>query len=348
MGKRRTVTLDLKLPSDTEETPKDTAEELDLSALIAELPAVSAAISVNRQNEKNPTRWDYCAKIPVPEFDLDSIKREFGGGVYRCRVIDAKGAFVRGFNFSIDARFQPQPIVGTVQGPGAAAIEAQEWRGMFKDLVMAMIAGRGAVSQTDPLEAGLKIAALVTGAAQHSSPAKEMLDVFLKGMDLAEKRVVPTDSFGSMVHAASPLFSALADNIRAQIEQKRLRQLHPSPAAPAPPAAPTDPTMPPVATGPYAWLAQVGPYVAQLTLLAQADKDPALYADLVLDQLPEPVYEAIAESAKDPRFVEEVVNRVPEARMYSAWFRQFLTHLRDGLLEPEEPPPPTNGHREES
>lgn len=332
MAKHQRVEIDLKLPEEKPEGPSD------LDALVAELPTSSSVMVIQRRNDKNPSQWDHCVKISVSDFEIEGFKREFGGGVYRAYVRDTKNQLVKQLTFSIDARFLPQSF-NAAPGPGAQAIalqeEAAENRKLLRDLLMAL-AGRPA-PQSSGLDDAIKLLAVMRDGSGAGASTRDLLAMFQQGMQLAGDR--PSDAFGGVVSAASPLLNAIAKNLEVQVEERRQRMLGAGPARPA------DAPAAGVPAGPYAWLAKVQPYFGQLVQLAKLDKDPELYADVILDQLPEEFVPELEEAAKDPAFVSEVLNRVAEARMYRGWFEPFLVRLRTQLLE-EEPPAVENGNRQ--
>lgn len=350
MAKGRKVTVDLRLP--TEEEGRTTGDDLD--ALLAELPAAAASITLSRRNDKNPTQWDYCTKIPVNEFDLEAVKREFGGGIYRGQVKQGTGQMVRQFTFSIESRFVPQAFQQPAAGPGAQAIalqeEAMENRKLFRDLLLALAARPAGGND---LDTAIKLATLLKGdSTSGGATVRDLLAMFQQGMQLGADRQPLSDSFGGVVSAASPLLNAIAKNLEAQVEERRRVLGGGAPVRESSVQGPLSPAGGPPRTesgpvsGPYSWLGKVQPYFAQLVNLAKLDKDPELYADVVLDQLPDEFVAELEEAAKDPAFVQEVLSRVSEARMYRGWFEAFLTRLRAQLLDEDQPSANGNGHRE--
>lgn len=339
MAKRKATTVTLTLPGGK------TVEELDLSEIEAQLPDRSAQVQLYRQDDEEPTKWNYVGRMGASEFSLEAVKEEYGGGDYRGHLLDKDGKFTgTRFPFSIDRRAVPRSERGQ-QGNGISgnlAEELAEAREFQKTLLLSILTGKMSqpASSTDPMEMAVKIAELTTRQSPAALGASEVIKLLREGMALgADRPAAAADSMGAMVQAAAPLFGALATRI-TQVNQSR--QVSPGPAAPAAPPAPSVPDMSPaMPTGPYAWLEHVRPYVPQLVAMAQAGKDPVILVDFVLDQLPDQFVDDMELAAKDARFVEEVLQRIPEARMQAPWFTAFLTELRKALLE--DPSQQTNG-----
>lgn len=61
-----------------------------------------------RLERKGPTDqvYQYVSTFPIESFDIDHIKKTFGGGDYYARTFRANGQMYKPFNFSIDYRFK--------------------------------------------------------------------------------------------------------------------------------------------------------------------------------------------------------------------------------------------------
>lgn len=78
------------------------------------------------------TGHSYCTKIKVQEFDIEFVKKTFGGGDYICQCFRANGQLGRRFTFSIDARFKgsldttDRGVMGVAQDNGSAMVKMVE------------------------------------------------------------------------------------------------------------------------------------------------------------------------------------------------------------------------------
>lgn len=64
-------------------------------------------IRIERRGEMDD-KFAYVAKIPAESFDMDRIKKMYGGGEYYCRTFRANGQMYKTFGFSIDHRIRGQ------------------------------------------------------------------------------------------------------------------------------------------------------------------------------------------------------------------------------------------------
>jgi hypothetical protein len=103
----------------------------------------------------------------------------------------------------------------------------------------------------------------------------------------------------------------------------------PPAATPRPPAAeaPVDPNMP-------AWFAHLKPHLPVLLNWAKMGKDPGLYAEVLLDNIPESGIFEIRAASLDPQFVDKTLAVLPMFRPYSAWATQMLTNIKELLSQP--------------
>ncbi len=75
-----------------------------------------------RLSRRGPSEnsFSYVTKIKAAEFDIDFVKKVFGGGDYHGQTFRANGQMYKKFEFSIDARFQ-----GTIELPKGGQISGQ-------------------------------------------------------------------------------------------------------------------------------------------------------------------------------------------------------------------------------
>lgn len=106
-----------------------------------------------------------------------------------------------------------------------------------------------------------------------------------------------------------------------------------SPATPPANGAPAS-ALPPTAPS---WVFHVQPYLSQILAWARAGKDPALYAEVILDNLNEAALVELRAAVQDPGFVDKALAVLPMFQPHSAWATQVLTNIRDLVLAPEEP-----------
>lgn len=124
-----------------------------------------------------------------------------------------------------------------------------------------------------------------------------------------------------------------------------------APAAPPPnvgagggaPIQPTD-----IPTGDSQMLAQLKPQIDQLVAMATQGADPVAAADLVFDQvflspqLPEQIFEQLADFVDNEKFLSYVTTMNPAAKPHAAWFESFKTQIVQRLNVEDEAAPAEN------
>lgn len=77
----------------------------------------------------NTTNFAYCAKIPIDLFQVDSLAVRYGGGTYRCQVVNALGQYGKSFTIDIDPR-----IKGEIDQPSTQTQDPLQTMRAFKEL----------------------------------------------------------------------------------------------------------------------------------------------------------------------------------------------------------------------
>jgi hypothetical protein len=190
-------------------------------------------------------------------------------------------------------------------------------------------------------------AALAPAAEQ-----KDPMDYLIKGIELANELrgdggtgSTVMDVLRDGVKALGPHLGTLAANAQANGAPPGMLPTAPGPGAPIPRHLPTMPSgaMPPP-PGPVPGVTpQEGPpmfagiqnamfrkYVAMLVDKAAADADPALYAELILDNAP---FELIEGFLQRPELAAELARFDPRVLQFRAWFGELETSLRQMIAD---------------
>lgn len=124
------------MPPDDE--PQITAQEQEENESYQQITDMLKANDLEggtiRINRRGPgeTSHSYCTKIKVQEFDIEFVKKTFGGGDYLCQCFRANGQLGRRFSFSIDARFKgsldtsDRGVMSAAQDNGSAMVKMVE------------------------------------------------------------------------------------------------------------------------------------------------------------------------------------------------------------------------------
>lgn len=197
---------------------------------------------------------------------------------------------------------------------------------------------RTAPRDADPVETFARMMTVM----KESGGGNNGAEMFKMVKDLLELRDRVLESAPD---ARSPLESVVRDGIRPalqlmerkmNLDEQRAARIQAGPAAAAatpPAAAPVDVDGDPLAL----FLAQI-PLPARHFLLgcAKGDKDPSLYADLILDQIPEEMYPEIPALLERPDVVDVFCKVVPAFASYRPWFEQLVGALRDAIARDDE------------
>jgi hypothetical protein len=190
-------------------------------------------------------------------------------------------------------------------------------------------------SRRDPVELATEMIDKLTPKGQRDTPAVGALKEVI---ELVKEVVEAKDILGGASVAEPPdPMSRLIDGIMKMVEVTTAR---------VPGAAPGAGTVVPVAPGTALtspggdaaggaqpmWMRMLATYVPRLQKLASEGRDPEMYAEVTVDQIPEGVKGYLREFVARETAVEEVLAAFPQLRTYEVWTRQFFTTVQSILL----------------
>jgi hypothetical protein len=304
----------------------------NIDQFMAELGDSAKAVALTIQDEKDKTRWSYLARIPLDDFSLEVVKEQYGGGRYRGRILDEDNHYMKHghFSFAIDGRFKrpvpdlPETSPPVVPFPAPASATESTALGEMKEVVRqqgeAMIRLMEKIStQPDPLTMVLKVAEVMKPAAQ-SSPSMDLAGmfglfstIFTKGMELAQNSSGEGGYIPVLKELGGPLLGMLTE--RLQKGETALEKARVSGLVAVPPPKPTLDGF-------------VKIYMPQLLTLARMGKDPELYADVMLDQIPEIWLEELVGRVNQPDFVDKLKALYPDVGPFEGWFKKLAEYIR--------------------
>lgn len=351
MAKKKVITTETT-EDDTGELVLETggaADEAGLDASMAamdELRALGGDDVLSWTVVKVPTkpgeRGGYCARYTSGDLSLDTIRETFGGGKYRVRGTDNAGKWVPGASKTIEVMElprAPQPIAPAntpAMGEIAQLIQAMrpsgEGNSQTMQLLMGMIQAQGEMfkaimNRPEPQHSSLaETLALIK--ATRPEGGDSAVNMLVKGLEMGQKL---GGGETGMLDIAREGLSALAPLIAQQAAQPAPQRVL-VPRAPAPVvalpagAAPAAPVSQPVPENnpmlqQLAWLrAQVNTLVIQ----AMRDRDPELYALVLLDNLPPFITEEqLLERLSAPDAVAQLAALDGRVTAHAAWFEAF-------------------------
>lgn len=295
--------------------------------------------------------WGHLGVFPGEEFDVEMVRKLFGGGRYRMQTRGTKEGGGRGWIEGGSAVFSiegPQKLIG--DKPVAAAPNGDSGTGLsplmtmlleserrrsddMNRLVLALVEGRsntpnGGLGLADVLAAARELRGDVPSS---KSIIDGQFEAWSKGMEMGRNIESPpekADSFGSIVRDLAPVvsdaFKAVTANSQSQARRgppPQQRPLPPRPAAPpALPAATTETGEGTMEQGEQPlgresappWLLTVEPFFPLLVGMAQMAFDPDATAEQIVQKIPEgPVSEAMLADVQVAGWVERTLPLLP-------------------------------------
>ena len=327
------TTLDPEAPPSLALLPEEDVGD-DLWRALAELGEQSEKILLHRRYPNG--RYGFVTEFSPPEFSLMRVRDEHGGGDYIAQFVDTKNRMVGKTPFTIDVKPEapkPEPVA-VASGNGHTGFEGiKEILDRQTELIKALAERQ--VPDKDPMDLALKLVEIVTAArGEQTHPFAEMAELFKTGVEIGRGAEGGGDSYWPVVEKFAPaigkvLEAATARENAARGQPRRLPGPSPTPA--------TTPEAPVVLEGP-AWLIHLQPHLPVILSWARAGKDPALYAEVILDNLDPGAEMEVATAAKAPDFVEKTVAALPMFKPYSTWATQVLEEMKLLLLQEDQVP----------
>lgn len=324
----------------------DEEEQEDIEGVISQIADEAATVQIKRWNPApdDPGRpWDYITTVAAREFNLEAVKREYGGGRYKAVTLDRSKKYVKGGThlFNIDKMFKPQllavapppEVTGRIAPPELAALTAKV------DQLAALVQANSSTKET--LDLALKIAAVMGGKAAAGIGPDTVFNIFEKGLEFSRKLGGGDDSGDRdsdddvYATAIKELVRPVASLLQSEVERRAKLRAPVGGRAALPPGGGSEVNAPP-------WVVQLRPFVPQLLTLARENADPELYADVVYDlmerKLPAAQLHIVEEAAQDAAFVDTVVTALPApCAPFKEWFRSLAEHLKAAMTAPPLP-----------
>lgn len=105
---------------DAEIEPEDRVDVDKIKSVLAAQDISGGYVRLQRKGPVDAT-FQYLTKVPVEQFDIDHIKKTFGGGDYKAQTFRANGQMYKPFEFSIDYRFKGAMDEGTMKSLASGA-----------------------------------------------------------------------------------------------------------------------------------------------------------------------------------------------------------------------------------
>jgi hypothetical protein len=272
----------------------------------------------------------YLGALPFDDQLLENVRARFGGGRFGGRVVDSRSKYLARVPTFKVAGAPRDPAADDSARPQSSQQHAPEQLGSIVARAVADALRDRAPAPADPFAQLTQLAAVLRELRPEPAPATnttELFTTFTAMLDLRD-RLTEGVQQGSGVVGAIREFAPLLRNVL----QGQQAETPPPPTEGDPVQSIRRPPAPPPAAG---WLRPFLSYRAMLLHLADAEKDPSLYSDVLVDNISDEQAAAIvAADQVDGQLERDLFAAVPELNQ-SAGRRMFagklLQELRAGL-----------------
>lgn len=348
-------------PSGIDELPLSSAE-MEAYATIAkvkeELGSEEGRVFIRRRDDKG--QMAALGSFPASDFTIDQVIRDFGGGRYDAtfwKGPENLGSVQFNVDESIPRRLPKSflvesdaPSTPTPASPGYPVppwgvmspeiVALKEVLSKQAELVNQLIVQMATREQAPREQISIQDIIALMNARGTPTGAEQLIAAIKDGVELGRSAGEGGGGDKGYWPVLERLAGPVARTLESALERDRgaVRGALPAPAgAPGRPAAPPSSGVPAMPPGAPTWLVHLAPHVPALIAYARANKDPALYAAVILDNIDPGAQLEIAEAAKDPQFIEKTVAVLPAPlKAYSVWCQQVLDEMRKILLAPVE------------
>lgn len=347
--------------------PTGIPEHDALSSMLSELAgSASAKVTVYRVSKNGPMAYVFACAPDA--FSLDDLRDNYGGGDFRL-FISKNGQLYRNILVSVERSSDPAaPAVAVSRSnhePSAVETLAAAMRDGFARQAEALreVAAMRAAPPASPF-AGLDLPAVITALATLLPALRPLpapiprdggegsINMLLKGIELArELRENGGGEEPSMMGVLkdlirSPMMAqAVAATMQPQVQRNPTVRpgappggggAAPAPALAAPQQSFARETSSQPATDDPAMLQQamLKHYLGILCAKAATDADPVLYADVVLDNMPDEMLEKLM--AEQPTPVDALIRLHPDVAQYRDWFALLVGTVAEAYNAPPE------------
>ena len=296
----------------------------------------------------NTRKENFICNVEASDFSPENIKNEFGGGDYIIKAYDDRSKIRLKQHLSIEGdpiiqSSKPVMALSPYSAP-APALDIQALMQAMQESNKQMLMGLAQILQPQQNSRADMLAELATmrdifGPPQQNSGADPMT-MLIKGIELAGNMAPKVGGETSGMDVLLESIKSFAPAIGAVVAQAtaKPRTIAPQRAQPQAPQVPqpaqlTNQTQPEIPQTESEETMLMKYYISMLVGFAKENRDPALYADLIADQLDD---EKINDLLSKPDIIAYLTGINPDVATVSAWFEALILELKVimGLTEP--------------
>ena len=295
-----------------------------------------------------------AADLPI----LERLRDEYEGGKFHIQIYRNKKRYKR---LSVTVESPKKSAVTHIKNDMAELMRAmgeqqQNNFNMLKDTVLQMV-GKPTTPQPSQVEMMtgmmtlmMSMKAFVSPPAQQANSfgPEKMIELLLKGMEMGRdsggsetglmdiaKELIKSPLLGQLAHAATA--STGSGQASPQLAPPKMRLAHPLPPKIESKKAVTDEIPAPVNSISKEGVPMKNPvikhYLDMLVKKAEKDSDPVLYAEFILDNVPQSMVEA---NIMRDDLIEYAFSIDPRVKQHEKWFIELRDHIVSVLTELDE------------
>lgn len=338
---------------DFQDDPIDVDAQNKLSEFLEMFGDREYKIRVEKQNPEN-NEWEICDRVMLNGFDQFDLAKKFGGGKYRCSLLDDSGKFVAGgrmrFTFAKQPSVAPSTVVPTGMNDPVVQMmieNGKQQTAMLMEILKVSLTGHAptgaAPSLNDVIQSVKSIHDLSpkTKDADAASQLEKMLDLQIKIQKLTGGGGSDADEGGGTGLGA--LLGELKEAFSMVTKMKGL---------PAPAARPVIAGQPQIARPPVKnpsevlnsmpiYEQKIMSYVPVFVEAAAKNGDAEKWAPFLLNLLDtqivpalvdhykgfaseDIIWEKLIDAANDPETFESIFAKAPALAPYRDWVRKVI------------------------
>ena len=287
-------------------------------------------------------REQFITKLDVSEFDPELIKGRFGGGDFIIKAYDDHSKIRLNQRLSIEGAPIIESAPVNIAQNNAPAVDVGALVSAMQESNAQLLAGLAQIMRPAPAPTRSEMLQEMAMMREMFAPAlqtqSDPMTMLLKGIELSRSLQTPaTGEAGGMdvllesIRAFAPAISTVVEQGAAQKNMTRPPQPQPQPQ---PQQSQPQPAIAPPINAQENENMLLKYYLGILCGYAAQNRDTALYADLIADNLNDDQLSALLNKTDVVDYLATLDGRVNDNR---AWFESVVTELKviAGLTEPE-------------